>query len=70
MAMASPPARAGDIPSGTSPPPRRSQTVDSTSSSNTDFEVTDAGHPRGYDKFDAYTILHHGGDFESAHSDL
>ena len=35
-------------------------------STNTDFEVTDAGRPRGYDKFDAYTILHHGGDFESA----
>lgn len=35
-------------------------------SSNTPFDQTSAGDPRGYDKFDAYTLLHHGGDKSAA----
>ncbi|WP_324738665.1 bifunctional DNA primase/polymerase [Mycobacterium sp. 5-140-3-2] len=35
-------------------------------SSNTPFDQTSAGDPRGYDKFDAYTLLHYGGDKSAA----
>lgn len=35
-------------------------------SSNTPFDQTSAGDPRGYDKFDAYALLHHGGDKSAA----
>jgi hypothetical protein len=35
-------------------------------STNTAFDVTTAGDPHGYDRFDAYTQLHHGGDAKAA----
>lgn len=35
-------------------------------STSTTFEVTEAGNPRGYSKFDAYALLNHGGDMKAA----
>jgi hypothetical protein len=35
-------------------------------SSNTPFELTEAGRPHGYTKFRAYAVLHHGGDLGAA----
>lgn len=37
---------------------------------NTPFEPTEAGNPNGYSKFDAYAILHHGGDWKAAAAHL
>lgn len=39
-------------------------------SSNTPFEQTTAGDPHGYDKFDAYALLHHSGDKSAAYRHL
>lgn len=33
---------------------------------NTAFAVTEAGHPQGHSKFDAYAVLHHHGDHRAA----
>jgi hypothetical protein len=35
-------------------------------STNTPFEVTEAGNPKGYTKFRAYAVLSHGGDLSAA----
>ncbi len=35
-------------------------------SPNTPFDVTEAGHPKGYTKFSAYAVLEHGGDLSAA----
>ncbi|WP_231987007.1 ATP-binding protein [Mycobacterium sp. E1386] len=35
-------------------------------SDNTPFDQSFSGAPRGYDKFDAYALLHHGGDKSAA----
>ena len=35
-------------------------------SSNTAFEVTEAGRPHGYTKFRAYAVLNHSGDLSAA----
>jgi hypothetical protein len=35
-------------------------------STNTPFEVTESGCPRGYTKFRAYAVLNHGGDMSAA----
>jgi hypothetical protein len=35
-------------------------------SPNTPFDVTEAGHPKGYTKFKAYAILNHAGDMSAA----
>jgi Bifunctional DNA primase/polymerase, N-terminal len=35
-------------------------------STNTPFQVTEAGDPHGYTKFRAYAVLNHGGDMSSA----
>jgi hypothetical protein len=39
-------------------------------SPNTPFEPTEAGNPKGYSKFDAYAVLHHGGDWKAATAPL
>jgi Bifunctional DNA primase/polymerase, N-terminal len=35
-------------------------------STNTVFDVTETGSPRGYSRFDAYALLNHGGDMRAA----
>ena len=35
-------------------------------STNTPFEVTESGCPKGYTKFRAYAVLNHGGDMSAA----
>ena len=35
-------------------------------STSTVFDVTEAGSPRGYSRFDAYAVLNHGGDMRAA----
>jgi hypothetical protein len=35
-------------------------------STNTPFDITEPGYPKGYTKFRAYAVLDHGGDLSAA----